>query len=291
MRCLGALQSEGKVLRYIKLFGERNSGTTWLEKLIRHNLDAKLLIITAEKIRKRGGYRGRADFEGAMDHFFLNEGRVNFGWKHRAVSVSSLVQRAKYPDTAFIFLTKDPYWFVRSLWRNPYNRLARNTKKLELSQFAQKPWPLLARDEIDGESLTSPFKLWSHKVRSYLETVEGLPTGKATLIRYEDVLVDPESELRKAAATLGVDHGETFRNWETDTKGGSAYGADYYKQRYLSANYSDFFDEAALEMAARDLDRDLLDRLGYSLASETAEMREETDGLQSGAPQLRSQHS
>lgn len=252
-------------MRYLKIFGERNSGTTWLEALARRNLQVSLLLITAEDVRNNFTGKGSDGFEADMDAYFATDGRVNFGWKHKAVSIDSLRADPKFADTVFIFLVKNPYWFVRSLWKHPYNAKAAYAKRMDLDRFAQTPWPLLGRDELGPGQLANPFALWSGKVASYVETLAELPQDRAVLLRYEDLLRDAEHELRRVAAQLGLAHGAEFRPFELDTKIRSAQDVDYYREKYLTENYRDYFSDASLDAAALALDPELLARLDYPL--------------------------
>lgn len=253
-------------MQYVKLFGERNTGTTWIENLLRANLATKLVRVTAAKVRETFVARGSAGFEEDMDAFFVSRRGVNFGWKHRAVTPADLAETPKFGETGFVFLTKDPYWFVRSLHRNPYNRLADRARKAPLDDFAVRPWPLLMRDELGPGTLANPFELWNRKVRSYLDTCDQLPPGKAVWLRYEDALVDDEREIRRIAATLGLAGPETFTPWETSTKGDAEKDRAHYQRKYLASDYHAHFSREALTVASQTLAPDLMARLGYTFA-------------------------
>jgi len=74
----------------IKLFGERNTGTIYLEWLLNNNLDIKLLN----------------DF--------------NLGWKHRlAPDIDELTSGSK-EEIIFICMVKNPYSWIYSMHKRPY---------------------------------------------------------------------------------------------------------------------------------------------------------------------------
>ena len=78
-------------MRFIKIYGEQNSGTIYLEWLLKKNLDASLL-----------------------DSF-------DFGWKHRiAPSADELTEKLK-KEVLFLCLVKNPYSWLISMHKRPYN--------------------------------------------------------------------------------------------------------------------------------------------------------------------------
>jgi hypothetical protein len=78
-------------MRFIKIYGEQNSGTIYLEWLLKKNLDATLL-----------------------DSY-------DFGWKHRlAPSPEELTDKMKQ-EVLFLCLVKNPYSWLISMHKRPYH--------------------------------------------------------------------------------------------------------------------------------------------------------------------------
>lgn len=92
----------------VKVFGERNSGTVYLEWLVQSNF--------------------KIDFQ---DYYTL-------GWKHRlAPNIDELTEDQK-ENILFLFIIKNPYSWLLSLHRKPYHH--DELKKLSFTEFLQFPY-------------------------------------------------------------------------------------------------------------------------------------------------------
>jgi len=97
--------------RRVKIYGERNTGTSYLEALLVRNLAVDCL---------RGGVprsirRFFANSERARDWYFHATYRSNLGWKHACVPTESqlAIARTNSTDVLFLTLTKNPYaWLL-----------------------------------------------------------------------------------------------------------------------------------------------------------------------------------
>ena len=77
-------------MRFIKIYGQQNSGTIYLEWLLKKNLDAVLL-----------------------DSF-------DFGWKHRVAPLEDELTDKMKNEVLFICLVKNPYSWLISMHKRPY---------------------------------------------------------------------------------------------------------------------------------------------------------------------------
>lgn len=78
-------------MRYVKIYGARNSGTIFLEWLVNKNLDVKTL-----------------------DTYDL-------GWKHRVAPVEEELTKKMKDDVVFLCLVKNPYSWLLSMHKRPYH--------------------------------------------------------------------------------------------------------------------------------------------------------------------------
>ena len=100
----------------VKIFGERNTGTNYLSKLIASNLLVKIKRGTVPKISPF------ALNEFTKDLFFFLSKKCNLGWKHSYIDYDiALLKEVEEYKTAIITLTKNPYSFLLSLYKNPYH--------------------------------------------------------------------------------------------------------------------------------------------------------------------------
>jgi hypothetical protein len=90
-------------MRFIKIYGEQNSGTIYLEWLLKKNLDATLL-----------------------DSF-------DFGWKHRVAPAEDELTDKMKQEVLFLCLVKNPYSWLISMHKRPYHH--ESLRKLSFLDF------------------------------------------------------------------------------------------------------------------------------------------------------------
>ena len=189
---------------FIKVFGERNTGTHFLIKLLRNNTNAELLVHpdgASEGTRKNfermvACYPDLTKSNPALRSLILerliDSDRAKdipeyYGWKHAAVNAIQLQQNPKFEKTLFVCLVRNPWRFISALQRRPYNLFPR--PQTDLSDFIQQPILTNARDNLAESYLSSPVELWNKKTESYLKLKTDCPTN-VVIAYYEDVICD-----------------------------------------------------------------------------------------------------
>lgn len=178
----------------IKVFGERNSGTNFMSALLRHNTTLTVLEHSAvEDINQRVAglsepLRSIAR-ERLIDDRREAEFLDDFGWKHAAFSVDACRASGRFDETLFVFVVRNPFSFLRSLYRRPYNHVVRSWP--DLHSFLRSPWLCNRRDRLPCPLLETPVELWNLKNRSYLTAVTEAPE-RGVLFCYEQVMRDPQ---------------------------------------------------------------------------------------------------
>ena len=121
---------------YLKIFGERNTGTNYLQQLIKENLDVHLLPGSSPVwINKLQSHLFGKNW--LNDFYFSLTFKSNLGWKHRLLKLDDFtIDNVK--DVFFITLTKNPYSWLLSLYRRPYHHY--NSKTQSFSEFLISPW-------------------------------------------------------------------------------------------------------------------------------------------------------
>ncbi|MEM9850952.1 MAG: hypothetical protein AAF761_03030, partial [Pseudomonadota bacterium] len=160
---------------FTKVFGERNTGATYLEKLVAKNFATDLLrgdfgvdrrvlrlVLQAHKPRARPAETSRL-----ADQYHERILYSDFGLKHAAPPVDVIRAAAHSKSTLFLLITKHPVFFLASLHNRPENPLLQSDSQA-FDQFITAPWPVAARDNLGETPLDSPIELWSRKMRSYL---------------------------------------------------------------------------------------------------------------------------
>lgn len=166
-------------MRYIQIYGERNSGTNYLHFLLENNIK-----------NVKVGYK--------------------YGWKHGFAKIEDIKADLK-PEDLVICLFKDPYSWIVSMHGKPHH--APQMLGKSFSDFIRAEWacyqgdnydtrdleknPLLAAEEMmyerdpeTGDRFENIIKLRSGKIKRLLELKNHVPNNVAYL-KYEEFLQRP----------------------------------------------------------------------------------------------------
>ena len=259
-------------LASIKVFGERNCGTTWVEQLLKFNFRKRDVLHhhgTLRDVRKapipRTG-RGREariarrrERERRFDAHFSGPDAPAFGWKHAAIDVDRLAQSDLFASTVFVCVIRNPFQFLLSLHRRPYHAMIEVPR--DFGAFVRSPWPTTARDGVPHPVLEKgATELWNHKTRSYLEARRRHPA--MVVVRYEDCVADVGHLFREIEARTGLAPRRAVRNVERSTKGDDKSFEEYQRQT-AAFDPRQAMDADTYDYVAAVLDRELATTLGY----------------------------
>jgi hypothetical protein len=170
----------------IQIFGERCSGTNYLESLVSTNV--------------RNAEIG-----------------WEFGWKHFFPHGDP----AAAADTVFLVIYRHPFRWLQSLHRNPWH-VAPHLRGRSFAEFIRSEWMcvydessntppsdprygqemLFERDPRTGERFANVLHLRSAKIRAWQAIGEQTP--RFLFLRYEDLDAQPERALRTIQERLGL---------------------------------------------------------------------------------------
>ncbi|MCC6456099.1 MAG: hypothetical protein IT328_14185 [Caldilineaceae bacterium] len=241
--------------RKIKIYGERNSGTRYLTKLIELNLDAELLPGSVPRtIRLLGGH-----YEGIRDLYFWATYRQNLGWKHAMAPTPAQVKALHMDGVLFITLTKNPYAWLLSMYRRPYHQ---RQSEDSFAAFLQSKWPTVARENY-AQAFPNPLVMWNEKNRSYLSLNQGACVRN---LRYEDLLRNPEAIVAGIASEYSIPKKQpNFVNVTQSTKPEPGKQFEDYQTYYLEERWRSKLDPDLLALINPQLDREVVTRFGYEL--------------------------
>lgn len=251
---------------FIKIFGERNTGTNYLEKLISQNMQVTLLPGTAPSSVTRLGRRLRADWPTNL-YFALTRHR-HLGWKHSPAHLPEPLPQAFQGRLCLVMLMKNPYSWLLSLWRRPYHNKRAVRRMQDLHEFITTPWPAMARDWYTTREYASPVDLWNHKVGS-LFGMHGVPSVR---LRYEDLLAAPEDALARIAGTARISLTGSFSNILDSTKRRETRDNDAYRNYYLNEEWRAQLDDKVIAEINQRLDIDIVKKAGYELLPEAGKV-------------------
>ena len=127
----------------IKIFGERNSSTNALRRLLEQNTQSRVLPSVAPELdphfaerMKSMAQRPQANLlqESYVDSIFRTA-KPQFSWKHGATHFASLDD---FRDCLVIFALRHPASWLLALHRRPYHALQPVPSRFE--DFLQAPW-------------------------------------------------------------------------------------------------------------------------------------------------------
>lgn len=245
----------------LKIYGERNTGTNYLSRLINLNLDVNLLsgVVPRSVLFLQRMLPGN---ELVRDiYFFLTFSR-NLGWKHTLVNPTELQQfRICSRTLSFVTLTKNPYSWLLSLYKRPYHQYS--DEKEELIAFLTSSWQTVGRENCKMQDL-DPVGLWNIKNLSYLSLSNSFPTLN---IKFEDLLANPEQIMNLIGETFSyVWSVDKFRNYNQSTKGENK-DSNFYRDYYLNERWKEKLSSQALAIINERLDDHLMKNFGYEKLS------------------------
>ncbi|MCA9141026.1 MAG: sulfotransferase [Planctomycetales bacterium] len=236
----------------VKVFGERNSGTNYVEAILRRQPEIRLLDGSASRYvgplrslvkRHLLGVQGDQPLdpdrlapgrEGAggmlaawvLRHRHLPQDVLwsayyrltdaqNFGWKHRRVVGQTLQQHRLFRSTRFVCLVRNPYAWLVSMRRRPYGM--RLIPGSDWQTFLSHSWQPCSYDTSPTQRYDSVIDLWNRKVHGCVSFCGSY--DNAILLRYEDFLENHEAATKRLAEFLGtgkhegIDRSDASNSW------------------------------------------------------------------------------
>ncbi len=249
--------SSGDRTRLLKIYGERNSGTNYLQALLTRNLRVRCLAGGAPKVLQRIAPTS----ERTRDWVSWATRSRTLGWKHALPPTPDQLaaRRLDVRKVVFVTITKNPYSWLVSLYRRPYH--ARRSYS-SFTQFLSEPWETVGRENAPG-AFTSPVDMWNKKNAAYLALAD---YATSVNCRYEDLLAAPLAFVGELSDDFRIEKRiHPFENVDPATKGADR-GKTYrdYRAYYLEERWRDELDSTSLQLINDRLDFDLMSHHGYS---------------------------
>jgi hypothetical protein len=221
----------------IQIYGERCSGTNYLECLISQNLRGVQI-------------------------------RWDFGWKHYFPHVGA----ADTTDCLFVIVYRNPFDWLRSLHRNPWHA-APDLRGLTFSEFIRREWwciwdehaHVLPGDRSYGtEMLHERHPVTQQRFANVIQMRSAKVFGWESLrsriesslyIRYEDLSANPEQFITTMSEGFGIEKTPLFRDVNTYKGLGS---------NFVPAAYDEIHEEDLNHIVAH-LDVELENDIGYDV--------------------------
>jgi len=240
------------------MYGERNTNTNYLSKLIQLNLDCNEIYGTAPKIilNLQKCLPGK---EWLRELYFKKTLSLNLGWKHSIPDISQLLVEQRNRDVAFVTITKNPYSWLLSLFDKPYHLY--NYKPTDFQSFLNTPVQVLQRDNMKTQTAT-PIEMWNSKNASYLELNNKLPVFNTTT---EAIFASPENVISLLADKFTIKKQQPeFRNYLNSTKKSNQSFNDY-KDYYLNEKWQTKLTEENIVTINKNINEPLMKHFDYKL--------------------------
>jgi len=239
----------------IKILGERNSGTNYLEKLVALNLNAEILRYYP---RKWVGPFLR--YETLLELAFELSKKKYLGWKHGKPRVRE-INNFPSDHLSIITITKNPYSYLLSLYKRPYHY--RGDKWPDFRSFLDCKWNTILMDNCGLKQFDSPIYLWNEKNKAYLE-LKNQVNKPVINLRYEDLIENPEKIMHMISKETGTTFkgGHQFQNISTSSKGDQKTFTDY-QTYYLEEQWKEKIGASEIDFINQRLDFELVEAFGY----------------------------
>ena len=254
-------------MKFIKIYGERNTGTTYLSKFINNNIECKILRsrppLLLRKLQKLIPNNNEY-----IRNLYFSINRKNLGWKHAYVDANLIKEYGKYRNKLLIItITKNPYSWLLSMFRRPYHSSYDSKKygrEQTFEEFLLHEWTCLKRENSPKTLLQNPIELWNLKNYAYISLSEHTKY-KVINIKYENLLKDYKKVLTELAtsANLKLASSEVM-NAVKSTKGDISNYLDY-KKYYLNEEWRRKITNYQFEIINHYLDPLIMEAFNYKL--------------------------
>jgi hypothetical protein len=256
-------------LAEVKIFGERNTGTTALKALIENNSATRVCPSTAKELTTSFRLVSRALRVGVpVSHrrrltdryidFLFADAPPRKAWKHTATNFDDIASLEGCP---VIFTTRHPASWLLGLHRHPYH--AFNQVDRDFASFLTTPWVLVRRDNL-GRGTVLPSDLFSLKARSHLSLMERLSKRNIPwrVVRFEDFVISQTStfsSLRGILAAPATNPTIVERSTKDKSK-----DYKYYRDYYGEERWMEEISDSCAELIRRSIDWGIVRDYGYS---------------------------
>ena len=252
-------------MKSIKIYGERNTGTTYLSKLIDNNIKCRILLSKAPLWLRKFQWIIPNNNEYIRDLYF-NFNKKCLGWKHTYINDEILNQINNYKDNLLIItVTKNPYSWLISMFNRPYHFNDYNTRTFE--KFLNNKWTCVKRENSPKNLINNPIELWNMKNQSYLNLLE-TTNHQIINIKYEDILSDYKRIIKEIVNTGSFQYKKNMiTNVIKSAKGDNKKFSDY-KEYYLNKSWKEKITKDQFYFINNHLNQSLMKKFNYKYINE-----------------------
>lgn len=249
----------------VKIFGERNTSTNAMKRMIEMNSGARVLPSVVGDLRPGFQHpvmrffrnlRGSGYTEKRIEETFENV-TPERSWKHCATIFDDV---SYFEGCVVLFMVRNPYSWLQALHRRPYH--ARQAVPESLEEFLTAEWQPTKRDLVGTQSLT-PIELYNRKLSSYLQFMRQLDAGAHLhfVVTFEAFAVDQIAAFQEFGFHL-KDCVPAPKALERSTKDRSR-DKDFYRDYYGNELWKKDISPGARDIINDGIDWTVANRFGY----------------------------
>lgn len=256
-------------VKHVKIYGERNTGTNVLKKLIEENSASQVLPSVTDEVmpafRRIENVLARIPHSASLqdwcgDMVFRNQ-PPGMTWKHAATHFDD---PSAFSDCLVLLLTRHPASWLLALHRHPYHIDLK--KSTNLPVFLEEEFSLLGRDRLKCRTITPPH-LWNSKMESYLTFIDQMEKHgiRHRVLKFEDLVTDQATVFSSIDEQL-IDPARQISIVEKSTKDDSK-NYEYYRNYYGNSLWATEIDEQSRNIIGREIDWKVAGQFHYDKAA------------------------
>ena len=256
----------GPPSHFVKIFGERNSGTRAVTQMVRK---VKTIHTCRERPEANSPHTAEDDFRDKIGEYYGGKWRRLYDealtdqlscanpsvsrWKHAVVAYDESFVSAK---ASVMFCVRNPYSWAIALAKRPYHRKGPQAESFD--EFVDRPWLTVGREHAPAV-VRSPLALWNLKYASYLNftNIAAVPN---TMVRFEDFIADPVPYLVDKMESVGLPTGGVAEI-EKSTKDDRSL--DDIRNYYIEEKWRSWLSAPVVEAINRHIDWNIALYFGY----------------------------
>ena len=251
----------------IKIYGERNTGTNYLESLCKLNLKCHIIDsnlpgtirIPINFIRRIGLLFGSPSLgESLRDYYFKNYMKGSYGWKHKYLSIDK-GERIFPSSLYYLIVVRHPLPWLLSMYKRPYE-LGINSKKIKFSEFIHTKCKVVSRECSPFLIYDNPIAVWNIKVRASLEFSKN---RNSLIVKHEELVLNPRKALEDISKASGISLIGTFQDYNQSTKRDGRTTQEF-RAAVNQAEWLKKYQRSDLDYVYSNIDKDLATELGYN---------------------------
>lgn len=232
---------------YIKIYGLPRSGTNYLRKLVELNFFSRVLV-----------HAVRGKHLTPMPISKTDISRVNnFGTEYleSEMEIPRILKYMRSRPVYTMIITKNPYSWMIS-YRNYIN--SHENPNVQFTYYIDK----------SGEDLVKAVRWWNDTTRAYIRFKDEF-NNSVYIVKYEDLIHDFRSTLEKLGQQFRMTRkGKEFSPVEKIIGPGyTETGINFNENKYRDPDYASELGEQAIMLINKELDKQVMDSLGYEMLS------------------------